>query len=83
MPLLWPALLGAAFGLQPPGEFHGDEPVARDGERWLALRVDGRLDLVFDTTDHYNLLRPTLFLSSRAAAGELVGQVAQYQSVGC
>lgn len=233
VPLLWPALLGAAFGLQPPGEFHGDEPVARDGERWLALRVDGRdaallatrlrvapvfdalldepdktsgravssplddmhvqaflrgpglragpvvpavvegeagdglpawrmafaggeyridtrctaggdranaadegaavsctvtlhhadgrrqtlvrmdgyrdaaallrpgddaapallfagdldrdgrLDLVFDTTDHYNLLRPTLFLSSRAAAGELVGQVAQYQSVGC
>lgn len=29
-----------APGLQLPGMFHGDETVARDGERWLAL-VDG------------------------------------------
>ena len=39
--LVLPLLLGSAFALQPPGQFHGDEPVARDGERWLALRVDG------------------------------------------
>lgn len=36
-----PLLLGTAFALQPPGQFHGNEPVARDGERWLALRVEG------------------------------------------
>ena len=28
------------YRLQMPGDFHGDEPVARDGQRWLALRVD-------------------------------------------
>ena len=39
--LVLPLLLGSAFALQPPGQFHGNEPVARDGERWLALRVDG------------------------------------------
>lgn len=47
------------------------------------LDRDGRLDLVFDTTDHYNVSRPTLFLSSTARDGELVGAAAQYQSVGC
>lgn len=39
--VLLPLLLGTAFALQPPGQFHGDEPVARDGEPWLALRIDG------------------------------------------
>lgn len=29
-----------SYRLQMPGDFHGDEPVARDGQRWLALRVD-------------------------------------------
>lgn len=29
-----------AYRLQMPGDFHGNEPVARDGQRWLALRVD-------------------------------------------
>lgn len=231
--LLWPLLAIAGFAIQPPGQFHGNEPVARDGERWLALRVDGnevalvptrlrlravfdaisdepggaatgrmvesplddkvvvflqgaplvagtvdtakpgwadgdqrqrlnysiqfgdahyrivsacapaatpdehnqqfdcrivlrdgrgreqvlvrmggygdtsaaepwlgddatpsllfagdldrdgRLDLIFDTTDHYNVSRPTLFLSSQTKVGELVHQVAQYESVGC
>ena len=47
------------------------------------LDRDGRLDLIFDVSDHYNVSRPTLFLSSQAAAGELVRQVAQYESVGC
>lgn len=53
-----PLLLATAFGLQPPGMFHGDEPVARTGERWLALEATGdglrltptrvRLDRVVD-----------------------------------
>ena len=47
------------------------------------LDRDGRLDLIFDVSDHYNVSRPTLFLSSQAAVGELVRQVAQYESVGC
>lgn len=47
------------------------------------LDRDGRLDLIFDTSDHYNVSRPTLFLSSLARPGELVGEAAQYRSVGC
>ena len=47
------------------------------------LDGDGRLDLIFDITDHYNLSRPTLFLSSPAAAGELLREVARFESVGC
>lgn len=47
------------------------------------LDRDGRLDLIFDTTDHYNVSRPTLFLSGTAAEGELVRMVAEYHSVGC
>lgn len=37
-----PLLLGGAYALQPPGQFHASEPVALDGERWLALRMTGR-----------------------------------------
>lgn len=47
------------------------------------LDRDGRLDLIFDTTDHSNVSRPTLFLSGAAAEGELVRMVAEYHSVGC
>ena len=47
------------------------------------LDRDGKLDLIFDTSDHYNVSRPTLFLSSQAKPGEQVGQAAQYESVGC
>jgi len=32
----------SAYRLQMPGDFHGDEPVARDGQRWLALRIDAQ-----------------------------------------
>ena len=41
--------LAAAFALQPVGTFHGDETIARDGERWLALRTDGPPALVATT----------------------------------
>lgn len=47
------------------------------------LDHDGRLDLIFDGSPHYNVSLPTLFLSSQAAPDELVHQVAQYKSVGC
>ena len=33
------------------------------------LDRDGKLDLIFDTTDHYNVSQPTLFLSSAVASG--------------
>jgi hypothetical protein len=44
---------------------------------------DGRLDLILDATDHYNLSRPTLYLSTQAADGELVHRVAEHEAVGC
>lgn len=47
------------------------------------LDHDGRLDLIFDTTDHYNLSRPTLFLSSAADRGMLVRAVATHAALGC
>ncbi len=47
------------------------------------LDRDGRLDLIFDTTDHYNVSQPTLFLSGAAGEGELVRAVAEYHAVGC
>ena len=47
------------------------------------LDRDGVLDLLLDTTDHYNLSRPTLFLSSQAGPGEFLRQVARFEAVGC
>ena len=47
------------------------------------LNRDGRLDLIFDTTDHYNLSRPTLFLSSAAGKGGVVRAVGTHDAVGC
>lgn len=44
---------------------------------------DGRLDLILDATDHYNVSEPRLFLSSQARAGELLRAVASHRSVGC
>lgn len=47
------------------------------------LDRDGRLDLLFDTSDHYNLMRPTLFLSSAARSSEFLRQVSEHRAVGC
>ncbi len=47
------------------------------------LDRDGRLDFLLDLSDHYNVSLPTLFLSTHAGAGELVGRVAQRRTVGC
>ena len=48
--MAWALLLSAGFAIQPPGQFHAGEPIARDGEPWLALRVMGdRASLVATT----------------------------------
>lgn len=47
------------------------------------LDGDGALDLIFDTTDHYNIARPTLFLSSGAQNDAFVREAARYESAGC
>lgn len=47
------------------------------------LDRDGKLDLIFDTTDHYNLSRPVLFLSGAAEGDELLHAVAEHNAVGC
>ncbi len=47
------------------------------------LDRDGKLDLIFDTTDHYNLSRPVLFLSGAAEGDELLHAVAEHSAVGC
>lgn len=47
------------------------------------LDRDGKLDLLFNTTDHYNLSRPVLFLSGAAEGDELLHAVAEHSAVGC
>ena len=67
----------------------GDSQLMLGSDAWPHLRWagdvdrDGRLDLLIDMTDHYNVSAPTLFLSSQAAPGELVGAAAELRSVGC
>ena len=47
------------------------------------LDGDGRLDLYVDTSDHYNMGLGRLLLSSAAGPGELVGEVAVFETTGC
>jgi hypothetical protein len=47
------------------------------------LDRDGRLDLLIDTTDHYNVSKPTLFLSSAAYKGVFLRRVSEHVAVGC
>jgi hypothetical protein len=44
---------------------------------------DGQLDILYDLSDHYNRSNITLFLSSKAAPGKLVKQVASWNITGC
>lgn len=46
------------------------------------LDRDGKLDFLLDTSRHYNVSEPTLFLSSLARTGELGRPVARQRSVG-
>ena len=47
------------------------------------LDHDGRLDLVMNASRHWNEIRPTLFLSTSAKSGQLVGRVAEISMTGC
>lgn len=47
------------------------------------LDRDGKLDLYVSVTYHYNISQKKLFLSSRAAKGELVKEVAEFVTGGC
>lgn len=47
------------------------------------LDRDGRLDLLFNLTDHYNVSRTVLLLSSAAREGDAVAEVARFEAVGC
>lgn len=61
--------------------------IALDGTPTLLwagdLDKDGKLDLLMDLTDHYNVSAYTLFLSSMAEEGALLRKVAVFHSVGC
>ncbi len=67
----------------------GESQIMLGSDAWPHLRWagdidrDGRLDLLIDMTDHYNVSAPTLFLSTQAKDGELVGAAAELLSVGC
>lgn len=47
------------------------------------LDGDGALDLYLELSNHYNVARRTLFLSSLAGEGELVGKAAEFVTYGC
>jgi hypothetical protein len=47
------------------------------------LNRDGLLDVLLDTSDHYNVTGMALFLSRAAASGFLLEEVAAYMTTGC
>ena len=47
------------------------------------LDRDGAPDFFLDTSNHYNEMKHTLYLSSFAKAGKLLEKIAEFQSVGC
>lgn len=47
------------------------------------LDHDGRLDLIADLSRHWNESRPTLWLSSAAKEGQMVGMTAELSTTGC
>jgi hypothetical protein len=44
---------------------------------------DNRPDLILNTTNHYNVVRPTLYLSKPAQPGELLKVAGMFTMVGC
>ncbi len=60
-------------------EFEGSPGVIWAGD----LDGDNKLDLLLDLTWHYNVTVPTLFLSTFAKPGELVGLAGQLTLTGC
>jgi hypothetical protein len=75
----------AAFPLhrQPDGALTiGDD--AYPALLWAGdLDGDQRLDFVLELSDHYNVSRKVLLLSTAAAPGDLVGRVAEHVASGC
>jgi hypothetical protein len=65
------------------GLLHAGDDAPLDLQFAGDLDGDGRLDLIFDTSEHYNVLQPTLFLSGAAGAGELLRAVARHRRTGC
>lgn len=47
------------------------------------LDGDGFLDLILNTSDHYNVYQPTLYLSSYANEDRLLKRIVHHRSVGC
>lgn len=47
------------------------------------LDGDGKLDMIMDTSTDYNMSKVTLFLSSKAKKGKLVGEAAVQVATGC
>ena len=47
------------------------------------LDGDGKLDLLIDISNHYNVSSVALYLSSKAKSGGLVGLAAKLETVGC
>ncbi|MEN2400447.1 hypothetical protein GKZ90_0011700 [Flavobacterium sp. MC2016-06] len=44
---------------------------------------DGKLDLIINTSYHYNLSRPTIYLSKPAEKGKLIKPIGAFPTVGC
>lgn len=44
---------------------------------------DGILDFIIDTSRHYNMISPTIYLSKPADKGQIVKPLGSYVSVGC
>ncbi|MDR6563178.1 MULTISPECIES: hypothetical protein [unclassified Arcicella] len=44
---------------------------------------DGILDLIIDTSNHYNVSSPTIYLSKSANEGEIVKRIGEHTIVGC
>ncbi len=47
------------------------------------LDRDGKLDLYVSVTHHYNVSQKKLFLSSKAKKGDLVKEIAEFETYGC
>ncbi len=64
-----------------------EDQISVDGSPTLVwsgdLDGDGEVDLFMDMTNHGNVMKPTLFLSSKAKSGRLVEKVASLTAVGC
>ncbi|HSD09124.1 hypothetical protein [Flavobacterium sp.] len=44
---------------------------------------DNKIDLIIDTSNHYNVSRPTLYLSKPCENGKIIKPIGMFTSVGC